>query len=479
MLGLGHHEHAGAPETPIGEPLDEPVGKTLGDERGVIDARRGRVDLDVLGTIGGRFDEHERPVVAALREMVETLPVDPEAGEHRARRQRGEGAERVETEPDEEDREVGVVEHRDRMGREERGRLSGRDDDRSTHLLGRPSGCRGEPGREPAVGDTDPQRGRVGAEHRTRRGPDPRREPVVAAVVAGGTAGGEREQAGFLELEAGGQRLHRPGDDLEGPRLLAPVDLADHHPGAAGLRLASRQTGDDALGARLDRRRPHQIAAPHPLAHDDGTVAGRGIAPADDDDRPVAAPDAAGTGHRREIVVHSRLLAPRSTGDGERADEPFSRRAPAFDPHLEIAFGEEAVTRCQSAPGTGMHVEPQRRLRRPRHRPRAGHRLHRNEHRTAFAPAPRVGARRPGARPAEPTRRRGSRLRGARRRPPPTDRHGRDARSRSARGPPRPPRPRPHPACRRARPPRPIHRSRSPRRGAGATRSWCPRRPTG
>src|SRR5207253_1366817 len=45
VLGLGRHEHPGATETPTGEPLDEPVGETLGDEGGVVDTRRGRVEL--------------------------------------------------------------------------------------------------------------------------------------------------------------------------------------------------------------------------------------------------------------------------------------------------------------------------------------------------------------------------------------------------------------------------------------------------
>ena len=257
-----------ASEAAFREPFDESIGQTLGDEGGVIDARRGRIELDVLGAVGGWLDEHERSVVAAMREVVEPGALDTEAGEHRARRQRGERTERRETEPDEENREIGIVEQVDGKRREEGGRLP-RWNDRARRAL-----LRGEPGTEAAVGDTDAQRVRVGAEHRARGGPDARRDPGVATVVTGRTAGCEREQTGFLELEPGSQRLHRPGDDLECPRLLAPVDLADHDLGAPCLGLASRQAGDDADRARLGRRRTHQVATPDPLAYDEGDGCG-------------------------------------------------------------------------------------------------------------------------------------------------------------------------------------------------------------
>lgn len=43
------------------------------------------------------------------------------------------------------------------------------------------------------------------------------------------------------------------------------------------------------------------------------------------------------------------------------------------------------MARCQPPPGSRLYMETQSRLRGPRHRPRSGHRLHRDEHRATFA----------------------------------------------------------------------------------------------
>ena len=219
MLGLGLDEHARAREAAFGETFEQPVGELLRRERGDVDPFRGRIELGALDEIGRRRDEHRRPGIDAPGELVDPAALAAEAGEHRVGRQRGDRAERRQTEADEQAREIVVVEHRHRPRRDVLGRPAGGDDHRTP---------RREPGDEHAVGDPDAHVVAVGTEHGRDPVPDLRRERVVAPEVARRTAGGELATAGPFEHDTRREDLDRARHHFERARLVRFVGVDAH-----------------------------------------------------------------------------------------------------------------------------------------------------------------------------------------------------------------------------------------------------------
>ena len=160
VLRLGLHHDPVACETEPLEPREQVVGEHLGRERGLVDARRGRVELEGLHQVGGRRDGRCNVLGSTGREAMRMRAVDAEPREHRRRGERSEITERSEAEPAQQIGERGallrslphrIAQDHDRPRREERRRAIGRD---HVHTIG----CRGtgrQPGGEPPVGDAD------------------------------------------------------------------------------------------------------------------------------------------------------------------------------------------------------------------------------------------------------------------------------------------------------------------------------------
>ena len=132
VLGLRLHDHPRAAEPERVEPRQQPVGEHLGHERGLVDARRGRVELDRLEQLLGRDGRDRFVLHLAAREPVGQRTGRAEAAEHRGGWELGERTERAQTQAGEEiDQVVPATvrrvdrtgEHGDRPRREEGGRL--------------------------------------------------------------------------------------------------------------------------------------------------------------------------------------------------------------------------------------------------------------------------------------------------------------------------------------------------------------------
>ena len=233
-------------------------------------------------------------------------PSTAEAGEHRVGRQRGDRAERRQAEPDEQAREIVVVEHRHRPRRDELGRSARGHDHRTP---GR------EPGDEHTVGDPDAHVVAVG----TERGGDRRR----------GSAPRARRRRRSSATDRGSGTRTDPGRSSTTRGVNTSIARATtSNVRASFASSASTHTASGQRASASRRRIPrvtptarasadahaHDVAAPDPLAHDERPVA-QIVAPMSSACRRAAITGQSGH-HTQPVRAHGR---PRHPGRACRA----------------------------------------------------------------------------------------------------------------------------------------------------------------
>ena len=130
MLGLGHDQHARARMAACRETIVELAGQRATDERGGVDPFGRWVELGFDGELGRRRRVSGGRSSRPDAKRCASAPSLPKRASTSVGRQRGEIAERAQTEPAQHIDEVGAVERVERQRRQERGARTRRDDDR-------------------------------------------------------------------------------------------------------------------------------------------------------------------------------------------------------------------------------------------------------------------------------------------------------------------------------------------------------------
>ncbi len=233
----------------------ELAGQRAPDERGGVDPFGGRIELGFDGVLRRRRARVGRPFVESGRQPMCERAVVAEASEHVGGRQRGEIAERAQTEPAQHVDEIGTVE------RVERAAVTG-----TPRSL--PEGRRAVVHSKRARPRTDRRRcrrwtGTRSLQHIERERTSAVRQRLVASEVASRTPGGEGALPGDGDLDARCQFVERGDHGFEGARITGRIVIEDDELGATALRLPPAQPDIDTRIASRGRRGNHTVGEEH------------------------------------------------------------------------------------------------------------------------------------------------------------------------------------------------------------------------
>ena len=254
------------------------------DERGGVDAFRGFVEYGLHCEVRRRRTRRGRTLVESGGETMCDGPVVAEPREHVVGRERGEIAERAQTEAVQHVDELGTIERGQGPRCEERGAHPSRDDHRG--VVG------GESRGKRPVGHAHVHVAAIG-EHFAGERVGSSRQCVVATEVARRAVCRERAPTGLAHFDArcelvdgGDHRLEHPGvtrrivfehDELGAP----PLRFATAHVRRDAFEARRRRAGHDAVGEEHRRRFGQRHARgdhrPVGTAHDEGADSGHAV----------------------------------------------------------------------------------------------------------------------------------------------------------------------------------------------------------